>query len=85
MKQSADFDTHIQGIPCGIKVLLYRHQDPWRGSAHTCPSSEDYYGYTDFEYVVLDSKGYEADWLRNKMTTTDEERILTEYKEYLNG
>lgn len=81
MKQSADFDTHIQGIPCGIKVLLYKYHEPWRGSIESCPSEEDYYGGEDFEYTVLDRKGYEAEWLRNKMTPADEDRILREYKE----
>lgn len=81
MKQSADFDTTIAGIPCGIKVFSYNRQEPWSGSAYTCPSSDDYYGYVEFDFIVLDRKGYEAYWLYEKMTENDENRILKEYEE----
>lgn len=82
-RQTPDFETTIAGIPCGIKVLLYMHHKPWRGSIGSCPSDLDYYGYTEFEFTVLDRKGYEANWLRNKLTDGDEQRILREYQESL--
>ena len=44
-------------------------------SPHTCPSSDDYYGYTEIEYDVLDRKGYRAKWLERKITDKDAERI----------
>ena len=80
LRQTPDFETTIAGIPCGIKVLFYKYHKPWRGSIRSCPSDLDYYGYTEFEYMVLDRKGYEAEWLRNKMTSADEDRILREFE-----
>ena len=79
MKYVADFDTKIAGIPCGITVTHYTYVKPWGGSVYTCPSELDYYGYTEFDYIVLDRKGYKAEWLANKLTSDDDKRILIEY------
>lgn len=35
----------------------------------------------EFEFNVLDRKGYPARWLEDKMTEDDEVRILAEYKD----
>lgn len=64
-------NARIQGIPCLIEVTFFLSVPPWRGSAHTCPSSDDYYGYTDIEFDVYDRKGYKAPWLERKMTEED--------------
>ena len=68
-------DTKIQGIPCLVEVTTFINVEPWKGSPHTCPSSDDYYGYTEIEYDVLDRKGYRAKWLERKMTDRDVERV----------
>ena len=61
------FDTRIAGIPCQIGVTYFHYQPPWRGSAQTCDSDWDYYGYTELEYDVLDRRGRPAAWLEKKM------------------
>jgi hypothetical protein len=68
-------DHHICGIPCKIEVTYFHHQEPWRGSAHNCPSADDYYGFTEIEYNVLDRKGYAADWLARKITSEIDSEI----------
>lgn len=68
-------ETKIQGIPCLAEVTTFINVKPWRGSPHTCPSSDDYYGYTEIEYDILDRKGYRAKWLERKITDRDVERI----------
>lgn len=81
MKQRADINTHIQGIPCGIVITHYRRQKPLGPRAD---SDVDCYGYTDAEYTVLDYKGYPAPWLDRKIKNEDNERILAlidNYKE----
>lgn len=82
-KQQGTFTTHISGIPCQIKVTTFNHIKPWGGPAYEAPSDLDYYGYVEFEYQVLDRKGYDADWLVKKMTDEDDDRILKEYQDYL--
>ena len=68
-------ETRIQGIPCLAEVTTFLHVKPWKGSPHNCPSSDDYYGYTEIEYDILDRKGYRAKWLERKITDRDVERI----------
>ena len=67
--------TQIQGIPCLVEVTTFVCVKPWNGSPYTCPSSDDYYGYTEIEYDVLDRKGYRANWLERKMADKDVERV----------
>lgn len=71
-------NSQIQGIPCLIEVTTFNVVKPWKGSPFTCPSSDDYYGYTEVEFNVLDRKGYKATWLECKMTDKDIARIKEE-------
>lgn len=75
-------DHRIAGIPCQIEVTYFRRQKPWRGSAHTCPSSDDYYGYTECEFNALDRRGYPAAWLDKKVTDADRQRIIERITAY---
>lgn len=70
-------DYTIQGIPCKLAVISCLIVPPHRGSAWTCDSDLDYYGYSEIDYVVLDRKGYLADWLAKKMNDNDEEEAVT--------
>lgn len=70
-----EVEVRIQGIPAIAKVTYYNKVKPWRGSAQTCDSDWDYYGYTEIEFDVLDRKGYPAAWLERKMSREDEDAI----------
>jgi len=74
-KYLAEFEHRIAGIPCMIGVTYFHNQPAWRGSAHTCDSDMDYYGYTEMDFDVLDRKGYAANWLEKKMTDDDRTEI----------
>jgi hypothetical protein len=78
MKENADHETRVAGIPCGVVVDCFHHQPPFRGSPHLCDSDADYYGYTDLEWHLVDRRGYPASWLERKMTAQDGERIKDE-------
>lgn len=69
------FDYKIKGIPCLIGVTEYYHQKPFRGPAYRCDSSDDYYGYTDIDFIVLDRRGYHARWLEQKLNKNDNSTI----------
>ena len=62
----------IAGIPCIIGVVSY-HVQP--GDRSTWDSDWDYYGYTEVEYLVLDRKGYSAEWLARKVSDSDNSEI----------
>lgn len=71
----SEIQTRVAGIPCIAKVTHFYRQAPWRGSAHTCDSDLDYYGYTECEFEILDRRGRPAPWLERKATDADRERI----------
>ena len=68
------FDSKVAGIPCQIRVDEYTVVPPWRGSASTCPSSDE------IVYTVLDRRGREAMWLERKKTADMHEQILEEIR-----
>lgn len=79
-KLTKDFDTRIAGIPCGIHVEFYSPELPMRitgsGFGDADPPEPE-----EFDFIVTDRRGYQADWLADKMDDDDEARILAEYKE----
>lgn len=79
----AEFEFRIAGIPARIGVTYFHYQPPWRGSAHTCDSDWDYYGYTELEYDVLDRRGNPAEWLERKLTDDMRNDIQLEALELL--
>ncbi len=79
------FQTQVSGIPCICNVVDYISVPAWKGSAYTCPSSDDYYGYTEFDFELLDRKGYKANWLEKKLKPEDKDRLLEELQLELLG
>lgn len=73
----------LDGIPCQIAIGYYVKQEPWKGSALSCPSRDDYYGYTESEWMILDRKGYHAVWLERKVTDTIQTEIEEAIEEYM--
>ena len=57
----------VAGIPALVDVLHYQTKKPFNGSARHCDSDQDFYGYSDLDYVLLDRKGYRARWLEKKV------------------
>lgn len=78
-----EIETRVAGIPCIARVTHYFRQAPHRGSAHTCDSDLDYYGYTECEFDILDRRGRPAPWLERKATDKDRQRIEQEITEQL--
>ena len=74
--------VRVQGIPCLAYVTGRYIVKPWKGSVHTCPSSDDWYGCDEIEFDIYDSKGYRAMWLEKKMTPIDVENIEEAIREY---
>lgn len=68
----AEIDTHVSGIPCGIRV---DQLDGQTGDPGNDASDWDHDGWCDIEFTVLDRQGYPAPWLQAKMTAADLARI----------
>ena len=86
-REDADFDTTVAGIPCGVVITSYVGARPWR--QHTfagagpgdCDAPED----EEVEWLLVDSKGYLAMWLEEKMNRTDRRVIEIECIDFKRG
>jgi hypothetical protein len=82
MSYIAEIETRVAGIPCIIGVIEYSSTS---GSYnYNAASDMDYYGYTDCNWEVCDSRGRPAPWLARKLTSKIEREIESEIAEYFN-
>ena len=70
------FNSHIQRIPCQIDIIYFEPSEIITNGN----MSTEY-----IEYDVYDRKGYKANWLRDKITDEDEEKIYEDFLKYKNG
>lgn len=78
-------ETRVAGIPCQALVTEYFRQEPHRGSAWTCDSDMDFYGYEDICYEILDRRGRPAPWLERKLSSKDDDRIRSEISRWMSA
>lgn len=77
------FNYKLNGIPCQIEVMYYSSfRDSVRyGTGYgdvTAPEPEE------FEFVILDRKGYKANWLEKYCTPVVKADILRTFKQLTN-
>lgn len=71
------FEARLAGIPCKIKISnLHRVEGSYK---YNSDSDWDYYGYTDYDYEVLDRNGRLALWLARKVSVLDIESVIDDY------
>lgn len=73
------FETQVNGIPCICEVEFYYPGTSYRIDSASLQPNDD----PEFEFNIRDRKGYPAQWLENKLTSEDHERIFREFLEYL--
>lgn len=73
--------VRIAGIPAAVRVT--RHVAVRGSFSRNAPSDLDYYGYTESDWEVCDSRGRAAPWLERKMTDADRERIEEAVDEWM--
>lgn len=71
---SEDFETKVAGIPCGVVVTHYTNVSGW--SSNPAMAEEDDH---DFEFMLVNARGYHIEWLERKLTSADIHRIEVEY------
>ena len=72
------FETKVAGIPCICNVVDYTPYRPMRvygPGMGDCDPPE----YEEFEYEILDRRGYKASWLEKKLKPDDKDRLLEEF------
>lgn len=72
------FTTKVSGIPCICEVTHFIRARPGRysGPPEDCYPDEP----SEFEFNILDTKGRRAEWLENKLTQDDIERLEDEWE-----
>jgi len=73
----AQFKSHVSGIPCLIEVTHYLHMKGG-GCRWTADSPEDVHGFTEADFMVLDTRGRRATWLEHRLSAADRARIESE-------
>lgn len=72
-KYAAQIPHTVCGIPCLIGVLYFNSVS---GSySKNAASDMDYYGYAEYVWDLLDTKGRYAEWLDKKLKPIDRTRI----------
>ena len=74
-KNLYDFESHVQGIPCKVRVT---YATPYVPASWNSPEESG-----EFEFELLDRKGYRAKWLEAKVTEADVDRLEKEYLAWL--
>ena len=74
-KSAYDFESTVAGIPCKVRVTYATKYVP---ASWDSPEESG-----EFEFDLLDRKGYRAKWLEKKVTENDVERLEREYCDYL--
>lgn len=72
------FPTYIAGIPCQCKVIYATPNIPMRVYGPGMDDANPPEG-GDFDFEILDRKGYQAKWLGQKVTPKDIDRLYEEY------
>ena len=67
------FETKVAGIPCQCQVTS---TTPYIPATFWEPAEGG-----DFEFNILDRKGYRAKWLEAKLTSADYDRLYNEYEQ----
>lgn len=72
------FPTRINGIPCQCEVLNYETYVPMRSYG---PAMEDAMPPEggEFDFQILDRKGYQANWLDKYITPQVEMQLFEEF------
>ena len=71
------FETKVSGIPCICRVTdytPYREMKVYGSGMGDCDPPE----YEEFDFEILDSRGYKANWLEKKLKPDDKSRLLEE-------
>ena len=72
-RHTPDFETTVQGIPCGVVVTHWGVDRP--AVIRQDPNDSCDAEYESPEWFLVDRRGYSAEWLEIKVTREDRARI----------
>lgn len=79
----AIIEHRIDGIPCRIGVVTYHYSRGTYSSRAETP--DEYYGFCETEWDIIDRKGYLAPWLERIANDYDNEYIRDAIIDHFEG
>ena len=76
----ATVEHRLAGIPCQIGVRDYQNVKGSYSSRAMDP--DEYHGYIEADYEILDRKGYPAPWLERKLSNSEHESVIEAIVDY---
>ena len=55
ISKTLEIDGVIEDVEIDVNILRYMHIPSWQGNIYDCPSDEDYYGFTELTYEIVDT------------------------------
>ena len=55
ISRTLEIDGKIEDVEIDVNVTHYVHVPSWTGSVYDCPSDEDWYGYTELTYEIVET------------------------------
>ena len=68
-RKTADYEITVLGIPAGVVITSY---SPGYEAKINCLPEDAYEGASaEIEFILIDRKGYKAQWLMDKLSTPE--------------
>lgn len=55
ISRTLEIDGKIEDVEIDVNVTHYVHVPAWTGNVYDCPSDEDWYGYTELTYEIVET------------------------------
>lgn len=55
ISKTIEIDGVIEDVEIDVNILRYMHIPSWQGNIYDCPSDEDFYGFTELTYEIVDT------------------------------
>ena len=55
ISKTLEIDGVIEDVEIDVNILRYMRIPSWQGNIYDCPSDEDFYGFTELTYEIVDT------------------------------
>lgn len=55
ISRTLEIDGKIEDVEIDVNVTHYVHIPAWTGNTYDCPSDEDFYGFTELTYEIIET------------------------------
>lgn len=55
ISRTLEIDGKLEDVEIDVNVTHYVHVPAWTGSVYDCPSDEDFFGFTELTYEIVET------------------------------